>query len=152
MITTSTSLLEVLPEEGREKLLEIGHEVSYPAGERLFKEGQRADHFWILNSGTVTLDVRVPGRRAATVETLRSGDLVGWSWLTPPYTWHMGAQTRSPVRALEFDARLVRALCEENAELGWALACRVVEIIGYRLHQTRARLLDLYGPYGSSHG
>jgi CRP-like cAMP-binding protein len=92
----------------------------------------------------------VPGRRPATVETLRSGDLVGWSWLTPPYTWHMGARTRSPVRALEFDARMVRALCEENAELGWALACRVVEIIGHRLHQTRTRLLDLYGPYGSS--
>lgn len=152
MITTPTSFLDVLPEEGRRKLLGIGREVSYPADTRLFKEGQRADHFWVLGSGTVTLDVRVPGRRAATVETLRPGDLVGWSWLTPPYTWHMGAHTRTPVRALEFDARAVRGLCEEDAELGWALACRVVEIIGDRLHQTRERLLDLYGPYGSSSG
>jgi CRP-like cAMP-binding protein len=151
MITTSTSILEVLPAEGRRMLLELGREVSFPAGEQLFREGQRADHFWVLSSGTVTLDVRVPGRRPATVETLRSGDLVGWSWLTPPYTWHMGAQTRSPVRALEFDARAVRAMCEENAELGWVLACRVVEIIGHRLHQTRGRLLDLYGPHGTSH-
>lgn len=152
MMTTPSSLLDVLPDEERTRLLQFGRDVAFPAGERLFKEGQRADRFWVVSSGTVVLDIHVPGRRPVTVETLRSGDLVGWSWLIPPYTWHMGARTGSPVHALEFDSRAVRELCEENVDLGWAIARRLVEIIGRRLHQTHTRLLDVYGPYGTLHG
>lgn len=152
MITTSSSLLDALPAAGRERLSGTAREVSFAAGERLFREGQRADHFWIVRTGTVTLDIRVPGRRPATVETLQPGDLVGWSWLIPPHTWHMGAEALSPVRALEFDAAQVRAMCDEDADLGRAVAYRVAQIIGNRLHQARSRLLDLYGPYGSGPG
>lgn len=151
MITTGTNLLSVLPERGREELLAIAREVSFPADTRLFKEGHRADHFWTVETGTVVLEMAVPGRRPAVVETLRSGDMVGWSWLTPPYTWHLGARTTSPVRALEFDSKQVRAMCEADPEMGRAVATRVAEIIGHRLHQARTRLLDLYGPYGSAH-
>lgn len=53
-----------------------------------------------------------------------------------------------PVRALEFDARAVRALCDEGPELGSALNHCVADIIAQRLNATRRRLLDLYGPQG----
>ena len=148
-MTTTTTLLAVLPPEGRERLLELAREVSFPAGTRIFEEGRRADRFWIIRTGSVTLDLHVPGRRAAAVETLGPGDLLGWSWLFPPYSWHLGAEALSPVRAVEFDATVVRALCEADPVLGRALSRRVAEIIGHRLQAARTRLLDLYGPQGS---
>ncbi|WP_438828420.1 Crp/Fnr family transcriptional regulator [Streptomyces hesseae] len=129
--------------------MRLGHEASFPAGTRLFEEGQRADRFWVIRTGTVNLDIHVPGRQAAVVETLGAGGLVGWSWLCPPHQWHLGAQATSPVEAWEFDAAEVHALRERDHELDRALLTYVVEVIGGRLRAARTRLLDLYGPYGS---
>ncbi|MCT9011927.1 cyclic nucleotide-binding domain-containing protein, partial [Streptomyces rhizosphaerihabitans] len=92
----------------RERLLRVAREVSFPEGTRLFGEGGHADRFWIIRTGTVALDLRVPGRRAAVIEILGHNELVGWSWLFHPHTWHLGAEATSPVRAYEFDAETVR--------------------------------------------
>ena len=138
-----------LPAEYRGRLMSLAHEVRYPAGIRLFEEGGRADHFWIVESGTVALDMRVPGRRPAVIDTLGSGELLGWSWKFAPYRWRFGAQTVGPVRAYEFDARAVRQLCEADPGLGQAVAEWAGETLVRRLQAARTRLLDLYAPYGS---
>lgn len=148
-MTTTTNLLDALPAGGRERLTAIAHEVSLPRDARIFEEGRRADRFWIIRSGQVTLDQHVPGRRAAVVETLGRDDLLGWSWLFPPYLWHLGAETVGTVEAVEFDATVVRALCEDDPVLGRAVYRYVAETVADRLQRTRVRLLDLYGPQGS---
>jgi CRP-like cAMP-binding protein len=147
--TAATSLLAALPATARERLNGLAKDVSFPAGTRIFEDGGMADRFWIIHTGSVVLDVPVPGRRPAPVEILRTGDLVGCSWLFPPYTWHMGAEAQSAVRAQEFDATVVRALSRADLEFGEALARRVAEIIAHRMQSARIRLLDLYGPLGS---
>ncbi|MEU6017399.1 cyclic nucleotide-binding domain-containing protein [Streptomyces sp. NPDC047515] len=130
----------------REQLVATAHDVSFPGGTRIFEEGGVADRFWIVRSGLVALDVHVPGRSAAVVETLGEGDLLGWSWLFEPYRWHLGAQARSTVSASEFDAVRIRAACEEDPVFGLALTNCVAQVIARRLKSTRLRLLDLYGP------
>ncbi|MCX2968496.1 MULTISPECIES: Crp/Fnr family transcriptional regulator [Streptomyces] len=147
---TMTGLLGSLPPGHSERLRALGHQVAFPAGARIFEEGTIADRFWIIHTGSVTLDQRIPGRRPQTVETVGHGELLGWSWLFRPYTWHLGAEAGSPVRALEFGAVEVRRLCEEDHELGYALALAVGEIISHRLQRSRARLLDAFGPAGSA--
>lgn len=147
MLVGTTNLLEALPAQGRSRLLASAREVSFPAGRRMFEEGRHADRFWVVRTGSVRLDLRVAGRPAAVVETLVPGDLVGWSWLFPPYEWHLGAETLSPVRALEFDAEQVRSLCDEDPLLARAITQRIAEIVAHRLQRTRTRLLELYGPY-----
>ncbi|WP_327321496.1 cyclic nucleotide-binding domain-containing protein [Streptomyces sp. NBC_01210] len=149
-MTTVPPLLNVLPPEARGRLMELALETNFPAGARIFEEGARADRFWIILNGTVALDLHVPGRRAAVVDHLGPGDLLGWSWLFPPRSWHLGAAAGSPVRALEFDAVKVRALCDEDWELGQALTLRIAEVIANRLQSARGRLLDLYGPAGGA--
>jgi CRP-like cAMP-binding protein len=148
-MTTTTTLLNALPPAGRERLMELSREAVFSAGARIFEQGRRADRFWIIRTGRVDLDVHVPGRQAAVIDTLVPGDLLGWSWLSPPRAWHLGAQAASAVSAYEFDAAAVLALCDEDPVFGQALARRVAEIIGHRLHRARVRLLDIYGPYGS---
>lgn len=129
--------------------MSLAREVSFATDERIFSEGGKADRFWIIHTGTVTLDVRVPGRRAAVIESLGAGDLLGWSWLVPPRHWHMGAQAASPVRTYEFEAAAVRELCGKDPELDHALLTYVVGVIADRLRSARVRLLDLYAPHGA---
>lgn len=143
-------LLAALPAEHRERFLSLAHDVSLPGATRIFEEGEKADRFWIIRTGSVALDVHVPGRGRAVVETIGAGDLLGWSWLCPPRQWHLGAETRSPLTAWEFDAAAVRDLCAEDPALGQALVTLVAEVIGRRLRSTRVRLLDLYGPQESA--
>ncbi|MEU6379832.1 cyclic nucleotide-binding domain-containing protein [Streptomyces sp. NPDC046909] len=151
MTTTAMTprMARTLPAEYRGKLMAIAREVTFPQGIRLFNEGGRADRFWIIQSGTVALDMRVPGRRAAVIETLGFGELVGWSWLFPPHVWQLGAATVSPVRAFEFDAEAVRTMCRADRAMGSAVAHWVGRVMAHRLRATRTRLLDLYAPYGS---
>ncbi|MGW7613976.1 Crp/Fnr family transcriptional regulator [Streptomyces sp. NPDC054766] len=147
--STTSTMLRALPVEHRERLLRVAREVSFPEGTRLFGEGGHADRFWIIRTGTVALDLRVPGRRAAVIEILGHNELVGWSWLFHPHTWHLGAEATSPVRAYEFDAETVRGMCRADPELGMAVTRWTGEIVAHRLQSARTRLLDLYAPYGS---
>ncbi|MEU1106890.1 cyclic nucleotide-binding domain-containing protein [Streptomyces tibetensis] len=148
-MTSTTDLAAGLTAGQRERLMRVAREVSFESGTRLFEEGLRSDRFWIVRTGTVVLDLHIPGRRAAAVETLGHGELVGWSSYFPPYVWHLGAEAASPVRAHEFDAEAVRAMCAGDPEFGRAIADRVGRVVAHRLHASRIRLLDLYAPYGS---
>ncbi|WP_329241495.1 cyclic nucleotide-binding domain-containing protein [Streptomyces sp. NBC_01478] len=145
----TTSMPRALPVEHRERLMELAREVSIPQGTRLFEEGARADRFWIIRTGTIALDMHVPGRRAAVIESLGHNELVGWSWLFGPHAWHLGAEATTPVRAWEFDATVVRAACKDDPAFGMNIAQWVGDIVAHRLRSARTRLLDLYAPYGS---
>ncbi|MQY15066.1 hypothetical protein SRB5_52440 [Streptomyces sp. RB5] len=148
-MAVTAHLLDTLPPESRDRLTELAKETEFPAGTRIFEEGRRADRFWIIRRGNVRLDMRVPGRQPVTVESLQSGDLVGWSWLFPPYTWHLAARAVNDVQVLEFDADVVRELCETDPEFGRAVVLHVAEVIGSRLRAARRHILELYGPYGT---
>ncbi|GAA2284997.1 hypothetical protein GCM10010145_55810 [Streptomyces ruber] len=141
-------MLRALPAAHRQRLMRIADEVSFPQGARLFEEDRTADRFWVIRTGTVDLDMRVPGRRAAVIETLGMNELVGWSWLFAPHTWHLGAEATSPVRAYEFDAARARELCREDPVFGLAVAEWIGGILAHRLRAARSRLLDLYAPHG----
>lgn len=144
-----TRIYAALPADCRSRLMELAREVHFAEGSRLFREGGHADRFWIVRTGTVALDVHVPGRRSAVIESLGAGQLVGCSWLFKPYAWHLGAEATTPVRAYEFDAARVRMLMDADAAFGSALGHWVGQVLANRLQAARVRLLDLYAPYGS---
>ncbi|MGP3983698.1 Crp/Fnr family transcriptional regulator [Streptomyces sp. KR80] len=147
-MTTAPRFLRALPADIRDRLMTLAQEVSFSQDARIFEEGGPATGFWVIRSGAVTLDLRLADRRAATVATLGPGDLLGWSWLFPPYEWDFGAEALSPVRAYAFDGAQVRALCEEDPALGVVLMRTVAEILAHRLQTARTRLLEL-SPYSS---
>ncbi|MFJ6795215.1 Crp/Fnr family transcriptional regulator [Streptomyces sp. NPDC091268] len=136
----------VLSTEHRGRLMSHAREVNFPEGARIFEEGARAETFWIVRSGTVTLQVPVAGRRPAAVESLGPGELVGWSWLFPPFVWQLSAEAMTPVRAYEFDGPSVRLLMDADPAFGSAVGHWVGRVLALRLQQTRTRLIDLYAP------
>lgn len=116
-------------------------DVTVPAGHRFFEDGGHANRFWLIQSGHVTVDVHVPGQGRVPIDTIGMGELVGWSWLFPPFMWAFGAVAASPVEAFEFDARAVRAWCASDPALGYEVTRRVAEVLTRRLKSTRNRLI-----------
>ncbi|MGW2822891.1 cyclic nucleotide-binding domain-containing protein [Streptomyces sp. NPDC001443] len=143
-MTKATKLLTALPQPQRQRLMSLAREVSFPEDTRIFESGGTADRFWVIRSGAVSLDQEVTTSQRVTVATLGAGDLLGWSWLFPPYLWDFGAEAFSPVRAYEFDAQPVRELCDEDAQLGLTLIRTVAEILAHRLEMTRTKLMEQY--------
>lgn len=144
-MTKATKLLNALPPPQRQRLMALAKEVSFPEDARIFEAGGTADRFWVIRSGAVSLDQRVTSLQRITVASLGAGDLLGWSWLFPPYQWDFGAEAFSPVRAYEFDAAAVRALSDEDQQLGLILVRQVAEILAHRLEITRGKLMEQYG-------
>lgn len=122
-----------------------GVNTGFGTGEYLLREGEAAETFFVLRSGRVALETYAPPRGALVIETLGPGDLVGWSWLFPPYRWHFDAVALEPVRAVALDGACLRGKCEEDPRLGYELTRRFAGVIVARLQATRLRLLDVYG-------
>lgn len=143
-MTKAIKLLTALPQKQRDRLMELAREVSFPEDTRIFEAGGTADRFWVIRSGAVSLEMQVNHLHRTTVAGLGAGDLLGWSWLFPPYRWDFGAVAFSQVRAYEFDATAVLELCEEDPRLGLTLVRGVAEILAHRLEMTRGQLMEQY--------
>ena len=118
--------------------------VRFNAGELIFQQGYDAEHFYLIRAGKVALEIHVPGRGGLTIQTLGAGDVLGWSWLVPPYNWRFDGRAAEVTRAIVFDGKCLRGKCEEDHELGYELQKRVIAILGEHLDATRFRLLDVY--------
>lgn len=150
-MNTTRELIEAHPflagldASARQRLAAVGHRINFLAGAPIFAEGGRADRFWLIQDGHVRLDLHLPGIGEVVIETLASGDVLGWSWLFPPYRWQFGATAVDPTLAVEMDGAAVRRLCEHDPALGYQLMQRFMRVVVHRLQATRFRLLDLYG-------
>lgn len=126
--------------EHLETLGKASAEVAFAPGQRIFDAGGHANRFWLIEAGHVVLDVRTPDGGTVIVETAGIGDLIGWSWLFPPFSWTFGAIAISPALALEFDATTVRGACAADPGLGAELTRRVAGVMARRLTGARTRL------------
>jgi CRP/FNR family transcriptional regulator, cyclic AMP receptor protein len=119
--------------------------VRFNAGTYILREGEEASQFYILRHGKVALEVFAAQRGRISIETIEAGEVLGWSWLFPPYRWHFSARVVEPVRAIALDGMCLRAKGEEDHDLGYELMKRVAQIMMGRLQATRIQLLDVYG-------
>jgi len=121
--------------------------VRFDASKLIFREGEEANQFYLIREGKVALEICSPQGEPLVVETLGEGDILGWSWLVPPYYWRFDARTVEATRALALDGRCLRKKCEANRDLGYELLKRFAHIVERRLEATRFQLLDVYGAH-----
>jgi CRP-like cAMP-binding protein len=134
-----------LEEEQLALLAGCARNVRFRAGEQLFREGDMADTFWVVRRGSVALEAFDAARGTLQIETIAAGELLGWSWLFPPYRWHFDARAVSDIRATAFDGACLRQKCEDDPRLGYVLMGLFAQVLIERLQSTRLRLLDIYG-------
>jgi CRP-like cAMP-binding protein len=121
--------------------------VRFAAGTYIFRQGEEASHFYLIRQGRVALEIHAPQRPPIVIETLDGDDILGWSWLIPPYLWRFDARIVEETRAIALDGKCLRAKCEEDHDLGYELLKRFAHIVTQRLQATRLQLLDVYAAH-----
>jgi len=115
---------------------------TYATDEFLLREGETADHLFLIYSGKVALEVALPDRPRLTIETVGAGDVVGWSWSIAPRRYEHDARALKPTRAIGIDAKVLRAACEEDPSNGYQFITRLLAVVADRLANTRLQLVD----------
>ena len=118
--------------------------VVYPPQTFLFREGQNADEFYLIREGGLSLEVASPKFGGIVIQTVHAGEILGWSWLFPPYRWHFDARTLEQVRATSLNGKCLREKCEKDPKLGFALMKRFAGVLVDRLQSTRLQLIEAY--------
>jgi len=119
--------------------------VRFEAGTVMARMGEAADQFFLIREGRVAVAFPAPQGGSVTIQTLDEDEVVGWSWLIPPYEWQFDVTAVRPVRALALDGKCLRQKCEQDPKLGYKLMKRFSQAMVKRLQAARLQLLDLYG-------
>ena len=117
----------------------------YEDDEYLEREGEAANSFYVLRGGSVALEVFNPRGGAILIETMHEPEVVGWSWLFPPYRTAFDIRSVGVTKAITLDGACLRGKLETDPQLGYELMKRFARIMVDRLQATRLRLLDVYG-------
>ncbi len=139
------AFLRGLPSDHLALITGCASNVRFETGATLFREGDEATQFFVVREGRVALDIFAPGRGPITIQTVGAGEVLGWSWLVPPYHWRFSARAVELTRAIALDGECLRGKCEKDHSLGYELLKRFTDIMSQRLDATRLQLLDLYG-------
>ncbi|MCU0260764.1 MAG: cyclic nucleotide-binding domain-containing protein [Ilumatobacteraceae bacterium] len=135
-----------LAEAHLRRLASIAHEESYPAGAWILRSDAPADRFHLVTAGRAAVEVLAAGREPTLIATVHPGQVIGWSWATPPYRVHFDVVALDPVATVAVDATELRAACDDDHELGFHVMRRLAAVLAARLESTRHQLVDVYGP------
>jgi CRP-like cAMP-binding protein len=99
LIGISTRHIRLLADCAMRSHFEVGHVI--------FREGESANRFYLIEHGKVVLESSTLGE-PVKIEEIGDGDLLGWSWLFPPYAWHFTARSIEPTSAIFFYGTVLR--------------------------------------------
>jgi len=121
--------------------------VDYKAGQMVYREGDKADQFLLVLRGRVAVELRSRGEQTIIIQTVGPDEVLGWSWLFPPYHRRFDARALDDVEAIAMDGVFLREKAETEHRLGYELLKRFSRIVVERLQATRLQLLDIYGKH-----
>jgi CRP-like cAMP-binding protein len=71
----------------------------FATGQIIFQKGETANRFYLIERGRVALESSA-GDDVVRIGQVGPGDLLGWSWIFPPYVWHFDARAIEPTTAI----------------------------------------------------
>jgi len=115
--------------------------VQFKKGQVIFREGDIANRFYLIETGQVILESSDAPDDSVVIDMIGSGDLLGWSWMFPPYVWHFTARAAEPVTAIFFYGTILREYCERDHSLGYELFKRMGAVMIKRLQAARTKMV-----------
>jgi len=113
----------------------------FRSGEIVFRESEPANRFYLIEHGRVALESSTLGE-PVRIDEIHDGDLLGWSWLFPPYAWHFTARALEDTAAIFFYGTVLREYCEKDHSLGFELFKRMSVVMLRRLQGARQKLIS----------
>ena len=122
-------------------LTDCARPVQFEKGQIIFREGEMANRFYLIEAGKVILESSEALGSPAIIDTIGPGDLLGWSWMFPPYTWQFTARAVESAAAIFFYGTILREYCEKDHSLGYELLKRMSAVMVKRLQAGRKNML-----------
>jgi|FaiFalDrversion3_1042247.scaffolds.fasta_scaffold00481_7 CRP/FNR family cyclic AMP-dependent transcriptional regulator len=119
------------------------NEVTFNKDELIFREGDKADSLYLITYGKVSLELSTAHRGRVIIQTIDKDDVLGVSWVSPPYRWQFDARALMLTRAIRIDAYNLRRLCDENNALGYRLMKKMIDVVIKRMQAVRLQLLEI---------
>ena len=117
---------------------------SFNEGKFLLKENKQSTQFFIIKEGKVAVEVFAGNKGTIRIQTLAEGDLVGWSWLFPPYKNQFDVIALTTTRVIAFEGSCLQKKCKDDYRFGYEMLRRMTGVIIDRLRNTRLQLVDIY--------
>jgi CRP-like cAMP-binding protein len=130
----------------RQRLRDCAMPARFAAGELIFRAGEIANRYYLLVQGRVAIEAARAGGPPVEIQELGGGEVLGWSWLFPPYCWHFGARALEPTTAVFLYGTRLREFCEEDKDFGYELMKRLSQVLVGRLQASERKLLELRKP------
>ena len=146
-MTTRVTLHPFLAGMNRKQLtllIDCAIAVQFKKGQVIFREDQLADRFYLIETGKVILESSGGLGDPVVVDTIGAGDLLGWSWMFPPHTWHFTARAVEPTTAIFFSGTILREYCEKDHSLGYELLKRMSLVMSRRMQAARDKMLTIH--------
>jgi CRP-like cAMP-binding protein len=134
--------LRDLSQQHVEAVLAGATEIEFDAGESIFREGEPANRFYLIEAGEVELECGAAGCGTVRLETIHAGDALGWAWLFPGFAWHFQARAVQPTRVICCNGAHLLVQAEEDHDFGYELMKRVSQIVIHRLQASRQQLVE----------
>lgn len=119
--------------------------VTFEAGQVIFRAGEPANGFFLVETGAVAIEAKPDGRERVVIDTVTGGEPLGWSWLFAPFMWEFDARATVCTTALCFSGILLRQHREEDLTLSHELFKRMSQVMVRRLQAARRRLAQTNG-------
>jgi CRP-like cAMP-binding protein len=126
-------------------LMELASARAFHPGEFLFRQGEEADFFYLIDKGKVQVEAFFTSGGPVVLQTLTDGQILGWSWLVPPCEWRFDARSLEFTTAIVLDAKRLRQSMETDHDLGYELLKRFLGLLASRLDAARFQLMGIYG-------
>jgi CRP-like cAMP-binding protein len=117
--------------------------VFFEKGQLIFREGEMASRFYLIELGKVALESNERVSKHIVIDTIGAGELLGWSWMFPPYVWNFTARAVERTSAIFFYGTILREYCERNPSLGFQLFKRMAPVMLHRLQAARQKIVAI---------
>jgi CRP-like cAMP-binding protein len=124
-------------------LTECAIAAHFEKGQTILRKGEFAKGFYLIESGEVVLESGEESGQPVVVDTIGPGNVLGWSWMFPPYVWRFTALAVEHIDAIFLYGKTLREYCEKDHSLGYELLKRTSRVMLRRLQATRDRMLSI---------
>lgn len=134
-------LMETLTDSMLGKMAPLLQLRLFGAGDIIFKQGDKADYFYMLKEGKILLEVDVSETVSVSLGAVKSGFCFGWSALLPGSHYTSTAICAEPCEVMSLPGEGFLALMEKDHSMGYRVMEIVAGILKSRLERRTEQFL-----------
>lgn len=122
------------------KIAEIATSAAYSLSEVVQHEGDDCEAFYFVQSGLVALEITMHQENRVTIDTLKPGEVFGWSVFVPPHKVTAQSVCKENSQLIKIPRDPFLDMMNADLALKVMILERVLHIVAQRLKDTRAQL------------